>query len=223
MRDEIVSSVMTRDVVTVRPDTGLKEIIEVLVHHGISAVPVLGATGELVGVVSEADLLPKEEFRGGVDRPRWTVWREQAAWHKSRALVASEVMTRSPVTIRETVPVSAAARRLAQVGVRRLLVVDDSGRLVGVLARRDLLAVFLRSDERIRDDILRFFDLALAVDTSGTTVDVTDGVVTLRGRLARRSVVRVCDRLIRAMPGVVGLRNELRFDVDDLKHSPAPG
>lgn len=217
MRDQSVGAVMTREVITVRPDTGVKEIVEVLVANKISAVPVIDNAGVLVGVVSEADLLPKQAFRGGVDRPRLTALRERAAWHKSQGLSAREVMTRSPVTIPPTESVPRAARRLAEVGVRRLLVVDEDGKLVGVLARRDLLKVFLRTDEQIRDDVVgEVFGEVLAADPAQISVEVTDGFVSVLGQFDRRSEVELADRLIRALLGVVGLRNELQYVFDDV-------
>jgi CBS domain-containing protein len=112
--------------------------------------------------------------------------------------------------------VSFAARELHRRGVKRLFVIDH-GRLVGVVSRRDLLKVFLRSDEEIRVDIEReVFQRVLWADPNAVTVAVNRGVVILSGQLDRRSEVEIAGRLAPTIPGVVEVRNRLEHACNDL-------
>ncbi|MFC0111097.1 CBS domain-containing protein [Kibdelosporangium aridum] len=111
--------------------------------------------------------------------------------------------------------VSFAARELNRRGVRRLFVIDH-GRLVGVVSRRDLLRVFLRSDEEIRHDVEReVFQRVLWVNPSAVVVSVHNGTVTLNGQLGKRSEVAIAARLITSIPGVVDVRNRLDYVWND--------
>jgi CBS domain-containing protein len=137
-----VEDVMTIEVVSVRPDASFQVVADLLLSRGISAVPVVDADSRVLGVVSEADLLAKLEFVDGDDeRPP-----DPAARHKIAATVASELMSAPAVTIGDAASVVEAAKLLESAGVKRLPVVDDSGRLVGIVSRHDLLRVFRHSD-----------------------------------------------------------------------------
>jgi CBS domain-containing protein len=201
MRELTVATVMTKDPVTVAPDTELKDIVEILARHAISAVAVVGRDGVPIGVVSEADLIRRQEKPGNETAER-----------------ALHLMT---VPVRAVGPdeaVSFAARELNRRGVKRLFVIDH-GRLVGVVSRRDLLKVFLRSDEEIRVDVEReVFQRALWADPNAVTVAVNRGVVTLTGQLERRSEVEIAGRLTPTIPGVVEVRNRLDHTWNDQAH-----
>lgn len=148
VREPVVGSVMTRTVVTARPDTTFKEVAELLADNGISAVPVVDDGGTPIGVVSEADLLVKQEYGGG-SRPGSGLFAgraRKAAWRKAFGTTASDVMSKPVIMIDPGAPVSEAAEVLAEANVRRLFVVDRAGELVGVLARRDLLRSYPRDD-----------------------------------------------------------------------------
>jgi len=219
-----VADVMTSDVVSVGQQTPFKDVVTSLRDHGISAVPVLDATGRPVGVVSEADLLVKERYRehsrafGAVPlRGRSRLIR------RATATTAGEVMTARVKTVGPGVPLSMAVRRLLTENLRRLFVVDEHGRLVGVLARRDvLLRVFSRSDEElagtVRHDVLRF---ALWAAPDEVSVRVSDGEVTLEGELDRRSEVERAGLLTAQIPGVVAVHNRLTYSVDDVSAARA--
>jgi CBS domain-containing protein len=209
MPESTVADVMTRDVVRVAPDTPYKDIVDFVVGEAIGAVPVVDAGGSLVGVVSEADLLCKQEFHD-VDQPPSGRW-GRAGRRKAAASTARDLMTGPVVTITPEVAVTEAAARLSKSGLRRLFVVDG-GRLVGVLARRDILRGFLRGDADIRRDIEREFrDHRLTVDPARVRVTTQDGVVWLTGRLEWQGDVVLADRLARRVPGVVGVRNRLDY------------
>lgn len=209
MPDSTVADVMTRDVVRVAPDTPYKDIVDFVVGEAISAVPVVDGGGTLVGVVSEADLLRKQEFHGADLAPSRRAHR--VGWRKAAGETARDVMTGPVVTIAPDVPVTEAAGRLLRSGLRRLFVVDG-GRLVGVLARRDILRGFLRGDAEIRREIERdIFDHRLNADPRRVRVTVQDGVVWLTGRLEWQDDVALADQLTRQVPGVVGMRNRLDY------------
>ncbi|WP_370122856.1 CBS domain-containing protein [Streptacidiphilus sp. MAP12-33] len=216
MRHRVVDDLMTRDVITVQTDTPFKEIAEILTEQEISAVPVLDGSGRLVGLVSEADLLRKEAAQadpGGREPVRRSVSEFEPG---TAAATARDVMSAPVVTARTGWSVVETARAMKQNSVKRLPVVDDTDRVVGMVSRRDLLRVFLRSDRAIREeieyDVLRE---TLALDPGAVQVHVVDGVVTLEGKVPRRSLVPVVERLCRGADGVVGLDSRLAFAEDD--------
>jgi CBS domain-containing protein len=217
MREPTVSSLMTREVISADIETPFKELVQLLKENGISAVPVLDG-GYPVGVVSEADLLPKEEFRGGTaEAPGPFAGRgTRHRWEQAAGLTAGDVMTSPVKSVSPDTSTSAAARELAGAGVRRLFVMDGDGALVGVLSRRDLLKLYVREDGELRTTIRdEIFGRTLWVDPDTVDVEVTDGVVSLQGRLERQSEIDIADHLVRSLPGVVDLRNRLRPEWDD--------
>ena len=217
-----VQDVMTRDVACAHEDTPYKELVKLLASRRVSALPVVDKRGRVLGIVSEADLLRKQEQPARPVVRRLSArrrWRERA---KAEATVAAELMTRPAVTVDPLATVTEAARRMHRAGVKRLPVVDVVGRLVGIVSRVDLLASFLRPDEELRREIVEdviFGDLFMAPDRFG--VDVHDGVVTLQGRCERRSLIPTVMRAVAAVDGVVRVVNRLGYDVDDIP-SPLP-
>ncbi|MFE9169712.1 CBS domain-containing protein [Streptomyces kebangsaanensis] len=216
-RHSTVGEVMTRDVVTVRPDTPFKEITSVLSARGISAVPVADARGAPMGLVSEADLLRRQAEQPDKygEQPAPPGWPHERS--KARAENAAGLMTTPVVTARPDWPVARAARTMDHHRVRRLLVVDETDRIVGIVSRSDLLRVFLRPDEEIReeirDDVLKG---VLRLGGMEVQVQVHDGVVTLRGEVENRSTAQIAERLARGVDGVVTVRPMIDYTVDDV-------
>ncbi|WP_030230957.1 MULTISPECIES: CBS domain-containing protein [unclassified Streptomyces] len=204
-----VSDVMTRTVVALAAGAAFKEIVRVVEGRRISALPVVDSGNRVVGVVSEADLLRKEEFRDSVpDRgPRA---RPPEGLRKAQAVTAADLMTSPAVTVHADAPLAQAARIMARRKVKRLPVVDDHGVLRGIVSRADLLRVFLRRDRDITDEI-RHEVLAgrLPDGIESIRVDVREGVVTLSGRVRDTSVVPLIVRLVRSVEGVVDVRSRL--------------
>jgi CBS domain-containing protein len=211
----IVSDVMTVDVVTVGRRAAFKDIVRTMQEHKVSALPVLDAAGRVIGIVSEADLLPKEEFRDN-DPDRYTQLRRLPDLAKAGALSADELMTSPALTIGAGATLAQAARSMARARVKRLPVVDGAGLLEGVVSRADLLQVFLRTDEEIAEEVRREVVSYLFPDpASAVRVEVRDGVVRLGGRVRDTSLVPVAARLVRAVEGVV----DVEFGLDGPEHS----
>ncbi|TXS33610.1 CBS domain-containing protein [Streptomyces sp. ms191] len=198
-----VSDVMTHTAVAIGRDAPYKEIVALMDEWKVSAVPVLEGEGRVVGVVSEADLLPKEEFR--LDEPRPDEAGEAA---KAGALRAGELMSAPAVTVHPDTTLAAAARIMATRKVKRLPVVDGIGMLEGVVSRSDLLKVFLRADAEIEEEIRRSV-LGEPAAAAHLDVAVREGVATVRGVLADRSMVPLIARAVRAVEGVVDVRMDL--------------
>ncbi|MCL6669949.1 MULTISPECIES: CBS domain-containing protein [Streptomyces] len=198
-----VSDVMTQTVIAVGRDASFKEVVGLIDQWKVSALPVLVGEGRVVGVVSEADLLPKEEFRDGGEENAERTEREKAA-----ALTAGELMSTPAVTVHADATVAEAARIMARRHVKRLPVVDSVDILQGVVSRSDLLKVFLRNDEEIADEV-RHSVLSQLPITTPLTVTVADGVVTLGGVLPDRTLVPIVARAVRAVEGVVDIRLDL--------------
>jgi CBS domain-containing protein len=101
--------------------------------------------------------------------------------------------------------------------VKRLPVVDDAGRVIGIVSRRDLVRLFARPDEAIRDDVVNEVLQGLWIESSTVDVQVSAGVVRLTGRLDRTSTTQILIRATRAVPGVVDVIDQLSADFDDTK------
>ncbi|MFE3323529.1 CBS domain-containing protein [Streptomyces sp. NPDC059176] len=197
-----VSDVMTRAAIAVGRRATYKEIVALLEQWKVSALPVLEGDGRVIGVVSEADLLPKEEHR--LDEPaREAGVPEDAA--KAHAVSAEELMSTPAITVHADATLAEAARIMARRAVKRLPVVDGVGVLEGVVSRSDLLKVFLRTDEDIADEVSRCV-LAALPPAAGVGASVDDGVVTLHGVLPDPALVSLLARAVRAVEGVVDVR-----------------
>ena len=215
MRTLTVGSVMTTPPCTVSPDAEFKDIAALLAREGISAVPVVDEHGALLGVVSEADLLPKEERVAMAGPPRFVGRRARQDWRKAAAVRARDLMTSPARTVDIGTQLTRVARELNREHLRRLFVVDG-GRLVGVVARRDLLGVFLRPDSDVRAEIVdEVFERALHANPASYSVTVHNGAVTLLGRLERKSAVTAAGELTPLVPGVVDVCNRLDYVWDD--------
>ncbi|MFF0862014.1 CBS domain-containing protein [Nonomuraea sp. NPDC003560] len=218
-----VADVMTGKVVSVTPATPFKDIAEALITGGISAVPVVDDEQHVVGMVSEADLLRKEEFREqfyreGYRPPLRARLRHPKGRQKADGDTAAELMTSPAISVSPEASAVSAARLMDAHDVKRLAVVDRDGRLQGIVSRRDLVKLFLRPDEEIaaevRDEIL---DQKLWVDTAGVRVEVRQGVVTLSGWMDRRTEAGIAVRMTSRVNGVVDVVDKLTWKTDDSK------
>lgn len=223
-----VRDVMTAAVRTVHQGSPAKVVAERLDTGRVGALPVVDGDGHVVGVVSEADLLHKLTYSDhDNDWPRF-LRRHRADRAKADAVSAKDLMSTPAVTIRPAASVVEAAALMERRSVKHLPVVDESGTLVGIVSRGDLIRVFVRPDPDIRLEIeTDVFRRILLLPPGTLTVEVASGVVTLRGMLPRASEVEITLQLVRGVDGVVAVDSRLTYRLDDttyraLRDSDAP-
>jgi CBS domain-containing protein len=190
---------MTSRVHVAGPQTQFKVLVRLLEENRISAIPIVDLRGVPVGVVSESDLLLKDRHAD---------------------LVAADLMTSPAISVTTDTSLADAARVMQKRHMRRLIVVDERGRIAGIVTRSDLLQVFLRTDEDLRDDVVeKVIPAILIADSREIDVDVQSNVVTLAGNVDRKSDAEILIRVTRELDGVVGVVNRLTYRWDDLDHS----
>jgi len=210
-----VRDIMTTNVVTVRADASFKEIAVRLREHRVSAFPVLDKDGTVIGVVSEADLLLKEALpqseEDALERAQPGILRQRAQ-EKARAVTAADLMSRPAVTVAPEDSVEHAARLMYARGVKRVPVTDAAGRLVGIVSRADVLSVFGRGDEEIREQIVaEVIGGEFGADPGRFGVTVADGIVTMTGRPGSVSLGRDLLSRVRHVQGVVSVRDRFTY------------
>ncbi|MFI1354458.1 CBS domain-containing protein [Streptomyces sp. NPDC020898] len=221
MKIHTVGDVMTDEVVQAHRETPFKEVVRLLDAHRISGVPVVDHDGKVVGVVSGTNLVRGQAARAGERRDRrYRLPRLQRPGHRAaagaRAATAGDLMSTPAITVHPEQPVPDAARVMERHGIERLPVVDEEDRLIGIATRRDLLRVFLRTDEdihrQVTDEILA---AAPGLPPDAVVVSVRDGLVTLEGRLESRTDIARVVRSTWQVDGVVGVFSSLTFRLDD--------
>ena len=224
-----VEDVMSTGVVTVRPETPLKDVARILTERRISGMPVVGADSKVVGVISEADVLVKESGPTA-NRGFLVSWlhdsRKAGDALKLEARLAGDAMTSPAITIAPYRSTAAAAQEMLRHGVNRLPVVRD-GRLIGIVTRADLVRAFARSDQEVvaevREQVSFFVSLSDdAADLSGVTVRVDGGEVLLTGRVRRRSTAEALPEHVARIAGVVGVTADVGWREDDSKRERVP-
>jgi CBS domain-containing protein len=218
-----VKDVMTHDVVTVRPETSLKDVARILSERRISGLPVVAEHGRVVGVVSEGDILFKE--RGSFEPTGlWTRLRDRhgAAEEqlKLEARTAAEAMTAPARTIPLWSTVSVAAAEMLEHHVNRLPVVGNDDRLLGIVTRADLVRAFVRPDaeieQEIREHVLR--DVLWLAVPDAVEVTVEEGEVTLTGSVDTRTEAEIAAEIVSRIPGVVEVHSTIGWHQDDDGH-----
>lgn len=142
-----VAEIMTTDVVTVSPETSLQEAIQILAEREISGLPVVNSQGDLVGVISETDLTWQET---GVDTPPYIMFLDSVIYlqnpakhneevHKALGQTVGDAMSDNPATVSASQQVREAARIMHDKKVRRLPVVDEQSKLVGMITQGDVI------------------------------------------------------------------------------------
>jgi CBS domain-containing protein len=222
MRHQKVRDIMRADPVTVTAATSLKDVAESLIEQNISAVPVLSLQGKFVGIVSETDLIRKEELQRDPDSRHSAHLSYRARRDLATAETAGEIMREPVATVRPDATLAEAARLMDRHEVSYLPVVQESGHLLGVVTPRDLLRVFLRPEEDIRAQIEQDVLIGyLGTNPALVHVEVTDGVVRLAGELERKSMLTRIWPAVRAVDGVIDAEGELGYAMDDTKPLPA--
>jgi CBS domain-containing protein len=209
-----VSEVMTAEVISVSPEASLKEAARQMIDAGISGLPVVDGAGTLVGIISEADFVKTEAGRRAGKRAGLLSWmsREKPFPHSERTV--GEAMTTDLVTIGPDADHAEAARLMRKARVKRLPVVDELGKLVGLVSRTDILRVFVRPDAEIIDEIReRVMRKVLWVDPRTVKVVCEEGNVSLSGTLETQSDAELLVELARRLDGVVSVQDHLRWSV----------
>ncbi len=214
-----VRDVMTADPVTVTPATPVKDLADILVRQRVGALPVLTSQGKVAGIVTEADLLRKEELQADLDGQHSM---HHLTYRARRALAtagnAREIMSTHPATVRAAATVAEAARLMDRHQVACLLVIDENDKLLGMVSPRDLLRVFLRPDAEIRAEIISgVLTGYLGTNPALVHVDVTDGVVRLAGEVERKSMLSLVLPMIRDVAGVIDVEGQLSYAIDDTR------
>jgi CBS domain-containing protein len=221
-----VRDVMTRSVVSVQPTTPLKEVAQLLVDNGVSGVPVVDVNGAVLGVVSEADLLVKEQGADAIRHRPLARFRGESAESRAQlvklqAVSAAEAMTAPAITITPARSIHDAAAIMTSRKVNRLPVVDD-GQLVGIVSRSDLVRAYVRSDDELAETIRQDVILRILwLDPALFTVVVKDGVAAISGRVERRSTAEMIESSVRMVPGVVDVHVSVAWSMDDRTLEPA--
>lgn len=208
---------MTTQVHVAGPLTAFKLLVRMIEENRISAVPIVDRGGMPIGVVSESDLLLKERRSDlGSDRSPMHVWNRPDPQAKADGVIAEDLMTSPAITVRLDATITEAARLMQERNVRRLVVVDSAGRIAGVVSRSDLLQVFLRTDEDLREEVVqKILPSLVPDDAEAVEVDVRSNVITFSGEVDRRSDVEILDRVSRQVDGVVDVVNRLTYRRDD--------
>lgn len=214
-----VSDVMTRAVSGIRPTTPVADIARFLLDHGISAAPVVGEGGELLGVVSEADLIRRTEL-GTERRAAW--WLAELAeglrspddrardYARTHGQCAADVMTRGAITVHAASDLAQAAELMTAKRIKRLYV-TEAGALVGVVTRADLVRALARqlekpkaarSDGEIREDILRRIRTAPWAASAWITITVHNGDVDVIGGVETEALRQAILVMARETDGV---------------------
>jgi CBS-domain-containing membrane protein len=216
-----VRDVMTRTVVAAPLGATFKELVRLMHEYRVGSIPVLGEDETIVGIVTEGDLLLKRD-------PELLEWHLLEGSHrrterrKALGRVARDLMSAPPLTIGPTATTTEAAHLMHEKSVKHLPVVDEHGRILGIVSRVDLLASFLLSDDAIADEVLAFLTARLP-DERAVRVEVNDGVVRLEGLVEHRTLAqRIVDR-VRLLDGVVAVEAErLDWEVDDTVQPVSP-
>jgi CBS domain-containing protein len=189
---------MTSPAITVTPETHCKDAAALLVRHRISALPVVDASGRLVGLVSEADLLPLEASPDPRSQATPLPIRAEPLPHR-----VDEVMTPEVYTVDEDTDLGIVAQRMLEANVKRFPVLRGD-RLVGVVSRHDLVRVIARTDDEVEAGVRSLLDEE-GMRLTSMGVRVREGVVELSGDTDRQSM-RLAEILARSVPGVLDVR-----------------
>lgn len=219
-----VRDVMSRNVISVPREMHLKDLAGLLTEHQISGAPVTDADGAVSGVVSEADILMKQVGRPiSRRRPLEWIFGESHDAEEIRRRVAStvgEAMTSPAVTVGADRSLREAAALMVDSKVNRLPVLED-GKLVGILTRADLVRAYLRRDDEalraVREDVLR---KTMWLEPERYEIDISEGALTLGGKVDRKSTADIIERLAGLVEGVDRVENRLTWERDDSDIQP---
>jgi CBS domain-containing protein len=202
-----VDDVMTREVITVDADTPVGQVASLLNREGVSAVPVTGDDGRVLGVVSQADLLAgiarSDGSLSGMRQPT------------GEPLHAGDVMTAPALSVNSDASLVQAARTMHFRKVRRLIVTGTQGQMLGILSRSDLLRPYARRDAAIGREVEDVLRRRLWIRPNEVSARMDNGTAVLTGEVGRSSTAGIAARLVAAVPGVTRVVDRIRYSFDD--------
>ena len=222
MRHVIAREIMSSPVVSVGPDTPVRALVDLMLRSRISGLPVVDADQRVVGIVTESDLLEKEDRPA--PEPPLISWHGRSLrlerllgrYRKATGTTAREIMTQNIVTAGEETEARELAHLMLRHEINRILILRD-GRLAGIVTRADVLKVFLRSDESVVEAVRQALARELFIDPAPLALTCTGGVVTIAGTVDRHSDQALVAKWIRSVDGVVAVRtDDLAYRIDDL-------
>jgi len=218
-----VADVMTTEVAAVPETAGYKEIAALLRRHGVSVLPVLSPDRQVIGVVSEADVLDlhaSRELPRGAIRLAWQL----RQWSRASKATAADLMTAPAVTISPDASVADAARLMQGRHLTRLPVTDPNGRLAGVISRADCLSILERPDDLIRRQVVKVIAESFRLNPRAFLIAVSSGIVTIAGPVDNRSAAIRLVGAIWQVEGVSGVSDRLFYPDEDQLSTfiPAP-
>ncbi len=197
-----VVDLMTTDVITVSSETGIRDAARLMFRNRVSGLPVTTPDGTLAGIITEADFL------------RLEVERQEGSTELGETV--GDVMSSGVVTTGPDTEIYDAAKMMTFQDIKRLPVVDDDARLLGIISRADIVSVFTRPDDviedEIREDLIR---RVLFIDPDQLDVAVANGVVTFVGEVGTRNEARLLSELASRLDGVLQVQSELAWRYDD--------
>jgi len=218
------ADVMVSNVVTVTPESSVEEVAETLLDNRISAVLVVSKGGELVGIISEGDLIRRSEIDTERRRSRWLALLIgaqplAAEYLKSHARRAADVMTRDIILSTPDTPLREIAALLEKNGIKRVPIVKN-GQLVGIVsranlvqalatARKEIKAAAATSDRMVREELLSRLRMEPWARTSRLNVIVHDGTVELWGTVRSRAEKQAIRLAAELSPGVRAVSDNL--------------
>ena len=206
-----VKDVMTTRVVAIKKTASFKEMIVLMRKYQVSAFPVIDDAGRVIGVVSQADMLNKEADLATGPGPLSSILRFRDH-DKAAGVTATELMTSPPLTTSPSTSLTEAARLMRDRRVKRLPVINTTGRLVGIISRADVLSIFARPDEDIhREAAEEAIVESFLEDSRLFGITVHDGIVTVTGPPQSDKAGHDLIEAIRHIDGVVAVRDELSY------------
>lgn len=213
---------MTTSVITIGPEAPLKEAARRMIEAGVSGLVVTDDDGALVGVITEADFVKTESDRRARKRARLLRWFTADDEMPSEGRTVGDVMTSHVITLPPDADHAEAARVMRNVGIKRIPVVDDDRRLLGLVSRSDILRAFARPDAEILGEITdHIMREVLWIEPRKARVSCEDGNVTLAGQLETRSDAQLLVELTRRIDGVVSVKDNLTWEIDNTKEKMA--
>jgi CBS domain-containing protein len=207
-----IRHLMTTNVITVLPEAPLKEAARRMISAGVSGLPVTDESGALVGVITEADFVKAESGRRAATRARLLRWLTNQQEMPNERQTVDNVMTKDVITLPPDADHAEAARVMNKARIKRVLIVDESGKLCGLVSRSDILRAFARPDLEIIEEIRgRLLKEVLWINPIIVDVKCDDGNVSLRGHLETRNDAQLLLELTRGLDGVVSVKDQLTW------------